>query len=85
MDNKRAQFTLRGDTAHFQYGVKGDYQKYDVPATADLVAYYNQELADGETENSLAQTSTQYAVVSAVVPTAIAFEMVLAKTVRVEV
>ena len=83
--DKRAQFTLRGNIAHFQYGVEGDYQKYDVPATADLVAYYNQQKDEGETENSLASTSTQYAVVSAVVPTTIAFEMVLAKTVRVEV
>lgn len=85
MADKRAQFTLRGDTAHFQYGVTGDYTKYDVPATDDLKSYYNQAVKEGDTENSLADTSTQYAVVSAVAPKVVAFEMVLAKTIRVEI
>ena len=84
MADKRAQFTLRGDTAHFQYGVEGSYEKYDVPATADLKAFYVNAVEEGDTMNSLASTSTQYATVS-VKPAKVAFEMVLSKVIRVEV
>lgn len=84
-NNKRAQYTLREDVAHFQYGVPGDYKKYDVPATADLRALYEQQVESGETLNSLANTDTQYAQVAVVAPKVVAFEAVLAKTIRVEV
>jgi hypothetical protein len=81
----QAQYTLRGDTAHFQYGVEGNYKKYDVPATTELRMYYNQQREDGETVNSLAGSDTQYALVHPVLSKVEAFEFVIAKTVGVDV
>ena len=82
--SKVAQFTLRGDTAHFQYGESGSYEKYDVPATAAMRAYLDEAIANGDSVNSLANSSTQYALVEYKVgrPT---FEFVVSQHVVVEV
>lgn len=63
MESKVAQFTLRGDVAHFQVGSAGSYDKYDIPATNELREYYEAAVEDGDSVNSLAGSSTQYAVV----------------------
>jgi len=63
MKHNKAQFTLRGKTAHIQVGSADGYDKFDVPANTAMVDYFNAAKSAGETRDSLAGTSTQYAPV----------------------
>lgn len=60
----KAQYTIRhGNTAHVQVGSSDGYEKFDVPATPELVNHLTGAIERGETSNSFAGTSTQYAPV----------------------
>ena len=62
MENEKvAQFCLRGNVAHIQYGTPEGYEKFDTTATPAVVAAFNASKVAGTTRDSLAVTSTQYA------------------------
>lgn len=59
----KAQFTLRGNICHVQVGSNKSYTKFDLPANKAIRDYYEMARAAGETHDSFANTSTQYAPV----------------------